>query len=96
MDVQVAGPDRQDWQVGGTSVIAERGQRPLDHRSASRCLRLRLRATMSPCSTGAYGVSFEVLDPLDRDVSAAGDTNVVEAPMPMGWSRRCSPRRGRR
>ena len=29
-----------------------------------------------------YGQSFDVIDPLDRDTSATGDTNVIEAPMP--------------
>lgn len=29
-----------------------------------------------------YGRAFDVADPLDRDTSAAGDTNVIEAPMP--------------
>ena len=29
-----------------------------------------------------YGRSFDLIDPLDRDASATGDTNVIEAPMP--------------
>lgn len=29
-----------------------------------------------------YGLAFDLVDPLDRDASAAGDTNVIEAPMP--------------
>jgi 3-methylcrotonyl-CoA carboxylase alpha subunit len=30
----------------------------------------------------AYGIAFDVIDPLDRDASAGGDTNMIEAPMP--------------
>ena len=29
-----------------------------------------------------YGLAFEVVDPLDRTASAAGDGNLIEAPMP--------------
>ena len=29
-----------------------------------------------------YGLSFEIVDPLDRDSTAAGDAAVIEAPMP--------------
>ena len=29
-----------------------------------------------------YGQALDIVDPLDRDASAAGDTNVIEAPMP--------------
>ncbi len=29
-----------------------------------------------------YGLSFDIIDPLDRDSAAAGDATVIEAPMP--------------
>ncbi|WP_170368173.1 acetyl/propionyl/methylcrotonyl-CoA carboxylase subunit alpha [Ruegeria arenilitoris] len=80
LDVQVAGPDRQDWQVGGASVIAERvnGRWIIDGQPMPPVAIAGHDVTVFD----AYGVNFEMLDPLDRDVSAAGDTNVVEAPMP--------------
>ncbi|NOC84005.1 acetyl/propionyl/methylcrotonyl-CoA carboxylase subunit alpha [Ruegeria sp. HKCCD6428] len=80
LDVQVDGPDRQIWQIGENRVVAER--------TAGRWM---LNGTPMPrvaAHNGTltvftdYGQSFDVIDPLDRDTSATGDTNVIEAPMP--------------
>ena len=80
LDVQVEGPDRQIWQAGeDTLVAARKGGRWLIDGNP-----------MPPVAISGgevtvfenYGQSFEVVDPLDRDTSAAGDTNVIEAPMP--------------
>ena len=30
----------------------------------------------------AYGIVFDIVDPLQRDASATGDGNIVDAPMP--------------
>ncbi|KUJ76779.1 3-methylcrotonyl-CoA carboxylase [Ruegeria marisrubri] len=80
LDVQVEGPDRQLWQVGEAQVVAERrdgrwmvGGRPMPDVAVSG-------STVTVFD--AYGLAFEVVDPLDRDIGAAGDTNVIEAPMP--------------
>ncbi|MDA7963082.1 acetyl/propionyl/methylcrotonyl-CoA carboxylase subunit alpha [Ruegeria sp.] len=80
LDVQVEGPVRQIWQVGEDRLVAERkaGRWLIDGQ------------VMPPVAvSGAeitvfenYGQSFGIVDPLDRDTSAAGDTNVIEAPMP--------------
>ncbi|WP_299885484.1 acetyl/propionyl/methylcrotonyl-CoA carboxylase subunit alpha [uncultured Ruegeria sp.] len=80
LDVQVEGPGQQVWQVGEAQVIAERhdgrwnvGGRPMPNVAISGG-----EITVFE----DYGQVFENVDPLDRDVSAAGDTNVIEAPMP--------------
>ncbi|CUJ86898.1 Acetyl-/propionyl-coenzyme A carboxylase alpha chain [Ruegeria denitrificans] len=80
LDVQVEGPDCQIWQVGEETVIAERsnstwsiGGSPMPRVSVSGG-----RITVFD----SYGQAFDIVDPLDRDASAAGDTNVIEAPMP--------------
>jgi len=80
LDVQVTGSDRQLWQVGEQRVEASR-----------RNGRWILNGEPLPnvAIAGAeiivfadYGQVFEIVDPLDRDVGAMGDTNVIEAPMP--------------
>ncbi|TMV07984.1 acetyl/propionyl/methylcrotonyl-CoA carboxylase subunit alpha [Ruegeria sediminis] len=80
LDVQVEGPDRQIWQVGEARIVSERrqgewivGGQPMPAVSVSG-------STVTVFD--AYGLEFEVIDPLDRDAGAAGDTNVIEAPMP--------------
>ncbi|WP_170409200.1 acetyl/propionyl/methylcrotonyl-CoA carboxylase subunit alpha [Ruegeria arenilitoris] len=80
LDVQVEGSNRQVWQVGEDTVIAERSNgiwsidgSPMPQVSVSG-------AWITVFDT--YGQAFDIVDPLDRDASAAGDTNVIEAPMP--------------
>ncbi len=80
MDVQVESAQRQQWQVSSDRLEAVKNGgvwtidgKPMPEVSVSG-------STVTVFDT--YGISFEVIDPLDRDSSAAGDTNVVEAPMP--------------
>ncbi len=80
MDVQVESAQRQQWQVSSDRLEAVKNGgvwtidgKPLPEVSVSG-------STVTVFD--AYGISFEIIDPLDRDSSAAGDTNVVEAPMP--------------
>ncbi|MEX0305959.1 MAG: biotin carboxylase N-terminal domain-containing protein [Ruegeria sp.] len=80
LDVQVEGPDRQVWQIGETKVVAQRrsGGWTIDGTSMPRAAFAGSQLTVFD----DYGQAFDIVDPLDRDASAAGDTNVVEAPMP--------------
>ncbi|WP_050602778.1 acetyl/propionyl/methylcrotonyl-CoA carboxylase subunit alpha [Ruegeria sp. 6PALISEP08] len=78
--VQVDGSDRQFWQIGEDRVLAERTSgrwalngAPMPEVSVSG-------STLTVFAD--YGRSFDLIDPLDRDASATGDTNVIEAPMP--------------
>ncbi len=80
LDVQVDGPDRQLWQVGDDSVLAERkaGKWIVGGQPMPRVAMAGSRITVFE----NYGQTFDIVDPLDRDASAVGDTNVIEAPMP--------------
>ncbi len=80
LDVQVDGPDRQLWQVGDESVLAERkaGKWIVGGQPMPRVAMAGSRITVFE----NYGQTFDIVDPLDRDASAVGDTNVIEAPMP--------------
>ncbi|WP_171122607.1 MULTISPECIES: acetyl/propionyl/methylcrotonyl-CoA carboxylase subunit alpha [unclassified Ruegeria] len=80
LDVQVEGPDRQLWRVGDDSVLAERkaGKWIVGGKPMPRVTVAGSRVTVFE----NYGQSFDIVDPLDRDASAVGDTNVIEAPMP--------------
>ena len=78
--VGVDGPDRQDWTIEGVHIAVNRmasgwviGSMPLP--------------PLSICGDTItvfdhYGLSFTVIDPLDRAAGAAGDGNLIEAPMP--------------
>ncbi len=79
-DVQVESSDRQRWLIGEAVVLAERhgGQWHLDGLRMPTVSRAGSVITVF----ASYGLSFEVIDPLDRDAGAGGDSNVVEAPMP--------------
>jgi 3-methylcrotonyl-CoA carboxylase alpha subunit len=79
LDIQVESPHRQVWTVDGAQVVAQRkGGWTIDGQ------RMPHVAVAGPQITvfDDYGQVFEIVDPLDRDASAAGDTNVIEAPMP--------------
>ena len=80
LDVQVDGSDRQIWQIGENRVVAERtaGRWKLNGAPMPRVAAHNGTLTVFT----DYGQSFDVIDPLDRDASATGDTNVIEAPMP--------------
>ncbi|MFY2825961.1 acetyl/propionyl/methylcrotonyl-CoA carboxylase subunit alpha [Ruegeria sp. MALMAid1280] len=80
LDVQVQGPNRQIWQVDEETLIAERSGEGWSIGGASMP---RVSVSGSRITVFEnYGRAFEIVDPLDRDTSAAGDTNVIEAPMP--------------
>ncbi|WP_283966311.1 acetyl/propionyl/methylcrotonyl-CoA carboxylase subunit alpha [Tritonibacter sp. AK171] len=78
--VEVDGPDRQDWTIEGAHIAVNRmasgwviGSMPLP--------------PLSICGDTItifdhYGLSFTVIDPLDRAAGTAGDGNLIEAPMP--------------
>ncbi|WP_170752179.1 acetyl/propionyl/methylcrotonyl-CoA carboxylase subunit alpha [Ruegeria lacuscaerulensis] len=80
LDVQVEGPNRQVWQLGGDTLVAERGPGGwmIDSTAMPPVSVAGSRITVFE----AYVQVFEMIDPLDRDTSATGDTNVIEAPMP--------------
>lgn len=79
-EVEVDGKDRQLWHIAGEKVVVSR-------RGESWIIGSRLMPDVTH-SGGAitvfdgYGLAFDVVDPLDRDARAGGDTNVIEAPMP--------------
>ena len=80
LDVQVENPDRQIWKIDTETLIAARETgRWTIHGSPMPQV-----AVSGDVITvfESYGQTFEVIDPLDRDTSATGDTNVIEAPMP--------------
>ena len=80
LQVEVLCTDAQRWFVGDAVVEAKRigGRWQLDGKSAPQIAVAETRVTVFD----AYGIAFDVVDPLQRDASASGDGNVVEAPMP--------------
>ncbi|MEO1107728.1 MAG: acetyl/propionyl/methylcrotonyl-CoA carboxylase subunit alpha [Pseudomonadota bacterium] len=80
LDVQVISAERQEWHVGETVVTAQRQ----DGRWLINGKPMPYVAVTGPRITvfEDYGQSFDLVDPLDREASAAGDTNLIEAPMP--------------
>jgi 3-methylcrotonyl-CoA carboxylase alpha subunit len=80
IDVQVESPTRQLWQVGADTLIAERhgGHWQI----AGTHMPPVAQAGSDITVFDHYGLTFGVIDPLDRDAGAGGDTNVIEAPMP--------------
>ncbi len=80
MDVQVENAQRQQWQVSSDrrEAVKNGGVWTIDGKPMPEVSVSGSTVTVFD----SYGISFEIIDPLDRDSSAAGDTNVVEAPMP--------------
>jgi 3-methylcrotonyl-CoA carboxylase alpha subunit len=78
--VELNSADAQTWHVGDAVVVAQRvgGRWLLDGMSAPAV------AMTEACVTvfDAYGIVFDIVDPLQRDASATGDGNIVDAPMP--------------
>ncbi len=78
--VEVRGPHTQSWTVDGTPVAAEQRQGTwnIDAQPAPNV------AVSGDCATvfDAYGIAYHGIDLLDVAASAAGDGNLVEAPMP--------------
>ncbi len=80
LDVQVDGRDRQLWYVNQKQIEARRrdGLWRLDGQPMPRVAINGAVITVFD----DYGHAFELIDPLDRDTTASGNTNVIEAPMP--------------
>ena len=81
--VEVGGPDDQIWEFPGhpeDQICARRiaGSWVL---SGDRLPPVAQSGNTITVFDG-YGHVFEVVDPLDRDASAGGDLNLIEAPMP--------------
>ncbi|WP_170784200.1 acetyl/propionyl/methylcrotonyl-CoA carboxylase subunit alpha [Ruegeria lacuscaerulensis] len=80
LDVQVEGPNRQVWHIGNETILAERSAGDWTIGGAAMP---RVSVAVSKITVfEGYGQVFEMIDPLDRDTSAIGNTNVIEAPMP--------------
>ncbi|MBK0328710.1 acetyl/propionyl/methylcrotonyl-CoA carboxylase subunit alpha [Rhodobacteraceae bacterium F11138] len=78
--MRAEGPDRQLWTVGDETVLAQRigaqwqvGETALGEIDV---------AGDTVTVFDAYGLAFQVIDPLDRAAGATGDGNLIEAPMP--------------
>ncbi|WP_432816970.1 acetyl/propionyl/methylcrotonyl-CoA carboxylase subunit alpha [Sulfitobacter sp. JB4-11] len=78
--VAVEGPDLQVWHVADTQVEARRGAAgwTLDGVPVPDVSVAGGQVTVFD----GYGMVFDVVDPLDRAGGAAGDGNLIEAPMP--------------
>jgi 3-methylcrotonyl-CoA carboxylase alpha subunit len=76
----VLNANTQRWDLDGTIVMAEcqQGRWRIDGRPTPDVHVADGIATVFDL----YGVPFQIVDPLDVAASAAGDGNVVEAPMP--------------
>ena len=78
--VQVESATRQVWRIDEAQVVAERiGEAwQIDGQPAPAVAVAGGVVTVFD----DYGISFEVVDPLNRDSSAGGDGNLIVAPMP--------------
>ncbi|MEM7318536.1 MAG: biotin/lipoyl-containing protein, partial [Pseudomonadota bacterium] len=79
-DVQVKSSDCQIWTIDGETVRAQkRGDNwYLNGRPMPQVATTRTTVTVFD----EYGLSFDRIDPLDRDTSSGGDSNMIVAPMP--------------
>jgi 3-methylcrotonyl-CoA carboxylase alpha subunit len=80
LTLRAHGPDHQVWSVEEETVVAERigGRWMLDGQPMPQIAVAEQVVTVFD----AYGLSFEIVDPLARAAGAIGDGNLVEAPMP--------------
>ncbi|MFL4470820.1 biotin carboxylase N-terminal domain-containing protein [Tateyamaria armeniaca] len=80
MHVEVSGPDAQTWHVDGTTIAATRNQGKwiIDGRTAPD---VSIAGTVVTVFDH-YGIAYRAIDLLDVAASAAGDGNLIEAPMP--------------
>ncbi|MCL4120422.1 UNVERIFIED_CONTAM: hypothetical protein GTU68_001651 [Idotea baltica] len=80
LQMRADGPGRQSWTVGEDEVIAKqiggRWQIGGDPMPETAC------ADGVVTVFDAYGLAFDIIDPLERATAAAGDGNLIEAPMP--------------
>ncbi len=80
LQLRAEGPDRQVWTVDGEQVVSERIGGTWQIAGLQRPETVRSGSVITVFD--AYGLAFEVIDPLARAASAAGDGNLIEAPMP--------------
>lgn len=80
LSVEVLSPIEQRWTVGDATVVAKHvgGSWMLDQQPAPQTAQTGSTVTIF----ADYGIAFDVIDPLQRDSSAGGDGNLIEAPMP--------------
>ncbi len=80
VSVQVLSPDQQLWHIGETRVTAHRvgGAWLIDGKAMPQTNVDAGRVTVFDC----YGLSFDILDPLDRAQSTQNNSDLIEAPMP--------------
>jgi 3-methylcrotonyl-CoA carboxylase alpha subunit len=80
LQMRAEGPDRQCWTVDGQEIVAQRfaGQWQIDGAPMPETARAAHVVTVFD----AYGLAFDIIDPLERAAGAAGDGNLIEAPMP--------------
>jgi 3-methylcrotonyl-CoA carboxylase alpha subunit len=80
LQVDVVDADTQHWLVGDVSVVAKRvsGRWQMDGMAAPEVVVSGSNVTVFD----AYGIAFDIIDPLQRDASATGDGNLIAAPMP--------------
>jgi 3-methylcrotonyl-CoA carboxylase alpha subunit len=78
--VEVSGRDAMRWDVGGETLLVRRNGKEwqIGGQAAPEVAVDGLTITVFE----AYGLAFEVVDPLERTGAAAGDGNLIEAPMP--------------
>ncbi|WP_146344754.1 acetyl/propionyl/methylcrotonyl-CoA carboxylase subunit alpha [Phaeobacter marinintestinus] len=80
IDLRVDTADRQRWTVQGHDLTVER--RGGAWRTDGNALPMTSIADSVVTVFDGYGLVVHVQDPLDRDTSAGGDSNVIVAPMP--------------
>ncbi|MBD3663582.1 acetyl/propionyl/methylcrotonyl-CoA carboxylase subunit alpha [Sulfitobacter aestuariivivens] len=80
LKVRVISPDLQLWQVGELEIEATRlaGRWTVGGQLAPNVVQNKGVITVFD----SYGIAFDLLDPLAQASGAAGDGNVIEAPMP--------------
>ncbi len=78
--VEVVSPTEQHWLVNDTSVTVQQNADRWCVDGAPLASTAIAGGQVTVFSH--YGLSFDIIDPLARDASAAGNGNVIEAPMP--------------
>ena len=78
--MRAEGPDRQCWSVPGAEILAERiaGVWEIDGQAAPDVS----VGTGTVTVFDGYGITYGIVDPLERITGAHGDGNLIEAPMP--------------
>ena len=80
VELEVRSPEAIDTHINDRVVAARRGA--LGWRLADQTAPEAVQVGAQVFVFSQYGLAFDIVDPLDREASAAGDGNVIEAPMP--------------